>query len=44
MYEQFEKRPQASEHQNQVALFGEAEYIPMDLISTTLFIMQLPPC
>ena len=36
MYEQFEKRPQASEHQNQVALFGEAEYMPMDLISTTL--------
>lgn len=36
MYEQFEARPKASEHQNQVALFGEAEYIPMDLISTTL--------
>lgn len=36
MYEQFEGRPRASLHQNQVAIFGEAEYIPMDLISTTL--------
>lgn len=36
MYEQFEARPKASQHQNQAALFGEAEYIPMDLISTTL--------
>ena len=36
MYEQFEARPSSNNHQNQVALFGEAEYIPIDLISTTL--------
>ena len=36
MYEQFEARPRASTHQNQVAIFGEAEYMPVDLVSTTL--------
>ncbi len=35
MYEQFEARPNSNNHQNQVALFGEAEYIPIELISTT---------